>query len=147
MLMRRTRGVPLLLNQVETIYPRGIPLQLLGIIWTEAGVSQHECALKDILQLRDPAIFSILLAHHPHVWNPAADQGVRLVLAGHTHGGQIMHTKHIGAGPLRFRYWTGLYQDWESGSKLIVNNGVGDWFPLRINAPAEIVHLTLHPET
>ena len=26
---------------------------------------------------------------------------------------------------------------------LIVSNGVGNWFPLRVNAPAEIVHLTL----
>jgi len=25
----------------------------------------------------------------------------------------------------------------------VVSNGVGNWFPLRINAPAEIVHLTL----
>jgi uncharacterized protein len=140
------RGVPLLLNQVETIYPRGIPLQLLGIIWTETGIAQHDC-VQSVLRQRDPEIFSILLAHHPHAWYPAANYGVRLVLAGHTHGGQIMLTKHIGAGPLRFRYWTGLYQDWEVGSKLIVNNGVGDWFPLRVNAPAEIVHLTLHPET
>jgi predicted MPP superfamily phosphohydrolase len=70
-----------------------------------------------------------------------------LVLAGHTHGGQIMLTKNIGAGPMRFRYWTGRYYDPESESNLIVSNGVGDWFPLRINAPAEIVHLTLHPET
>jgi uncharacterized protein len=140
------RGVPLLLNQVETIYPRGIPLQLLGIIWTETGIAQHDC-VQSVLRQRDPEIFSILVAHHPHAWYPAANYGVRLVLAGHTHGGQIMLTKHIGAGPLRFRYWTGLYQDWEVGSKLIVSNGVGDWFPLRINAPAEIVHLTLHPET
>ena len=140
------RDVPLLLNQVQTIYPRGIPLQLLGIIWTETGIAQHEC-VQSVLRQRDPEIFSILLAHHPHAWYPAANEGVRLVLAGHTHGGQIMLTKHIGAGPLRFRYWTGLYQDWEVGSKLIVNNGVGDWFPLRVNAPAEIVHITLHPET
>jgi len=26
---------------------------------------------------------------------------------------------------------------------MIVSNGVGNWFPLRINAPAEIVHITL----
>ena len=33
------RGVPLLLNQVQTIRPRGIPVQLLGIIWTDHGAS------------------------------------------------------------------------------------------------------------
>jgi predicted MPP superfamily phosphohydrolase len=56
-----------------------------------------------------------------------------------------MLTSRIGAGPLRFRYWSGLYQQDHPGSNLIVSNGVGDWFPLRINAPAEIVHVTLHP--
>ena len=28
-------------------------------------------------------------------------------------------------------------------SRLVVSNGVGNWFPLRTHAPAEIVHLTL----
>jgi hypothetical protein len=84
-----------------------------------------------------------LLAHHPHAWDVAAENGVPLVLSGHTHGGQIMLTKRIGAGPLRFRYWSGLYE--KPGSRLIVSNGVGDWFPLRVNAPAEIVHITMHP--
>lgn len=138
------RGVPLLLNQVQTIRPRGIPIQLLGIIWTDHGAPQHD-AVRTVLDLRDPTLFPILLAHHPHAWDVAADNGVPLVLAGHTHGGQIMFTKHIGAGPLRFRYWSGLYQEQHPGSSLIVSNGVGDWFPLRINAPAEIVHITIHP--
>ena len=64
-----------------------------------------------------------------------------LTLAGHTHGGQIMLTDHIGGGPIRFRYWTGLYR--KGDCQLFVNNGVGNWFPLRFNAPAEIVKLTL----
>jgi predicted MPP superfamily phosphohydrolase len=66
-----------------------------------------------------------------------------LVLSGHTHGGQIMLNKTIGLGPLRFRYWSGLYE--KPNSKLIVSNGVGNWFPLRVNAPAEILKITLHP--
>jgi len=40
-----------------------------------------------------------------------------------------------------FRYWSGLYE--RGRTKLIVSNGVGNWFPLRVNAPAEMVHLTL----
>jgi hypothetical protein len=140
------RGVPLLLNQALTLAPRGIPIQLLGTIWTTNGAEQH-AAVRETLAKRDPDLFPILLVHHPHAWDLAATNGVPLVLAGHTHGGQIMLTPHIGAGPLRFRYWSGLYQKDHGGSNLIVSNGVGDWFPLRINAPAEIVHLTLHPGT
>jgi predicted MPP superfamily phosphohydrolase len=42
---------------------------------------------------------------------------------------------------MRFRYISGLYE--KPGKKLFVSNGVGNWFPLRIGAPAEIIHLTL----
>jgi len=90
---------------------------------------------------RQAGAFPILLAHHPHAFDRAAAAGLPLVLSGHTHGGQLMLTKNIGVGPLRFRYWSGIYE--KPGSKLFVNNGVGNWFPLRINAPAEIVKLTL----
>jgi len=140
------RGVPLLLNDAVTLLPRGIPIQLLGAIWTPPGAEQH-AAVRDTLLKRDPDLFPILLVHHPHAWDLAAENGIPLVLAAHTHGGQIMLTSRIGAGPLRFRYWSGLYQKDHSASNLIVSNGVGDWFPLRINAPAEIVHVTLHPHT
>jgi predicted MPP superfamily phosphohydrolase len=43
---------------------------------------------------------------------------------------------------MRFRYLSGLYRQ-PGGRQMIVNNGVGNWFPLRINAPAEIIDLTL----
>ena len=65
-----------------------------------------------------------------------------LTLAGHTHGGQLMLTESIGAGPALFKYWSGLYR--RESSALVVSNGVGNWFPLRVNAPAEIIHITLH---
>jgi predicted MPP superfamily phosphohydrolase len=40
-----------------------------------------------------------------------------------------------------YRYWSGVYD--KPQSKLVVSNGVGNWFPLRLNAPAEIAVLTL----
>jgi hypothetical protein len=95
----------------------------------------------DLLPQRDPAAFGILIAHHPHAFDWAAEAGIPLTLCGHTHGGQLMLSPNFGVGPLLFRYWSGLYE--KGSSKLIVSNGVGNWFPLRINAPAEIVHITL----
>ena len=64
-----------------------------------------------------------------------------VMLAGLQYGGQLMLTEHIGAGPIRFKYWTGVYE--KPGSRLFVNNGVGNWFPFRMNAPQEIVEVTL----
>jgi hypothetical protein len=54
-----------------------------------------------------------------------------------------MLTDYVGFGPLMFRYWSGLYRK-PDGTALVVSNGVGNWLPLRLNAPAEIIHLTLH---
>ena len=80
------------------------------------------------------------MAHHPHAFDLAAEAKIPLTLSGHTHGGQIMPAGR-GFGQMMYRYWSGLYD--KGPSKLIVSNGVGNWFPLRINAPAEIVEITL----
>ncbi len=47
----------------------------------------------------------------------------------------------LGAGSAMFRYWSGLYQN--NSRAVVVSNGTGNWFPVRMNAPAEIIHLTL----
>ena len=133
-------GIALLRNQAVTIQIRGVAVQILGVIWNR---SEQEMA-KDIdamAMLRDPDAFPILLAHHPHVFDRAVEHGFPLTLAGHTHGGQFMLNREIGAGPAMFRYWSGLYQ--QGKQALVVSNGAGNWFPLRVNSPAEIVHLTL----
>jgi uncharacterized protein len=98
-------------------------------------------AVADVLRHRDPDAFPILLAHHPHAFDPAIKAGLPLTLSGHTHGGLVMLDQHEGVGPILFRYWSGLYT--RGSSQLVVSNGVGNWFPLRVQAPAEIVHLTL----
>jgi predicted MPP superfamily phosphohydrolase len=119
---------------------RDFPVQFLGLPWNltdPANAASLDC-LRPLIR---PDAFPILLAHHPHAFDPAAMAGIPLTLSGHTHGGQIMLTDNIGAGPVRFRYVSGHYQKF--GSSLIVNNGIGNWFPLRLNAPAEIVHITL----
>ena len=135
-------GLNLLINQAATLRPRGVPIQILGMKWGPEASDQSN-DVRNIQALRDPEAFPIMLAHHPHTWDPAAAHGIPLVISGHTHGGQIMLTDSIGGGPLRFRYWSGVYQ--RPGSTLLVSNGVGNWFPLRVNAPAEINHITLHP--
>ncbi len=117
------------------------PVQFLGLPWNFTDASTSE-AVHFLKPLENPEAFPILLAHHPHAFDAAAAEQFPLTLAGHTHGGQIMLTDQFGAGSLRFRYTSGLYR--KANSILIVNNGLGNWFPLRVHAPAEIVHLTLH---
>lgn len=159
----RDAGLPLLLDEARTlrIPGRATPVQFLGTTWGElkSGIELHrhgeergwwfreysnearDDSVRRVAALRDPIAFPILLAHHPHAFDAAAVAGLPLVLSGHTHGGQIMLTHNIGAGPLRFRYWSGLYQ--KPGSQMFISNGIGSWFPLRVNAPSEIVKITL----
>lgn len=136
----RDGGIALLRNQAATVRVRGVPVQLLGIVWNH---SEQEMArsVEAVAGLRDSDAFPILLAHHPHAFERAAELGLPLTLAGHTHGGQLMLTPELGPGPAMFRYWSGLYQN--NNRAVVVSNGTGNWFPVRVNAPAEIIHLTL----
>lgn len=141
----RASGIPFLLDESTIVNVRGFPVQLLGLRWTRVYGDGRDAAIgtevKKLLEQRNAGAFPILLAHHPHAFDAAAESGMPLTLSGHTHGGQLMLNEQLGFGPALFRYWSGLYE--RGASKLIVSNGVGNWFPLRVNAPAEIVHLTL----
>jgi predicted MPP superfamily phosphohydrolase len=148
---RRTRaaGLRLLVNESAVASVRGTPVQLLGLRWGARDLHAHDPAsrgdraiadsMRELLPQRQAGVFPILLAHHPHAFDYAAD--IPLTLAGHTHGGQLMVTQNLGFGPMLYRYWSGLYRDGERA--LVVSNGTGNWFPLRTRAPAEIIHLTL----
>jgi predicted MPP superfamily phosphohydrolase len=141
----RASGVPFLLNETTGLEVRGYPVQLLGVRWdhdrTRGSASQIAESVKGVAAQRQADAFPILLAHHPHAFDAAVEAGLPLTLSGHTHGGQIMLNEQVGFGPAMFRYWSGLYT--QGNSRMIVSNGVGNWFPVRVNAPAEIVHLTL----
>ena len=123
-------GFPILRGGKKTFEIRGEKVQIVGAPWgrTTAGA-----------EVPDPDAYPILLAHHPHVFDHA--DGFGLVLSGHTHGGQLMLNEQLGAGPVLFRYWSGLYTS--NARSLVVNNGIGHWFPLRTAAPAEVIKLTL----
>jgi predicted MPP superfamily phosphohydrolase len=137
-------GVSFLLDESAIVTIRGVPVQLLGLSWTWARENRDAAiaaSVRRLLSQRQLETFPILLAHHPHAFDAAAEASLPLTLSGHTHGGQLMLNEQFGFGPALFRYWSGLYS--RGASRLIVSNGVGNWFPLRVRAPAELVHLTL----
>lgn len=142
----RDAGFRLLLNESEIVNLRGVPVRVAGICWGQEGerfgsmFREHTNEVNGQVAMDDG--FRILLAHHPEAYDVARGT-FPLTLAGHTHGGQLMLTRNLGPGPLMFKYWSGLYRNAEDDSALVVSNGVGNWFPLRMNAPAEIVLVTL----
>jgi predicted MPP superfamily phosphohydrolase len=144
----KASGVPLLLDESAVANVRGWPVQLFGLSWVGTGTGNN--LLRDqttalqmhrLMKQRQPDAFPILLAHHPHAFDAAVKADLPLTLAGHTHGGYAMLDGQHGLGPALFRYWSGLYT--QGRSQMIVSNGIGNMFPIRINAPAELVHVTL----
>lgn len=138
--MTRQAGLNMLIGQQTVFKHNGAAVQLLGIPWSRSPAMMR-LEVEQIDRLRRPDAFPILLAHHPHAFDTAAEADFPLTLSGHTHGGQLMLTSQFGAGNLLFHYTSGLYR--QGKNLLVVSNGTGNWLPLRINAPAEILHLTL----
>ncbi|MDZ7413856.1 MAG: metallophosphoesterase [candidate division KSB1 bacterium] len=91
--------------------------------------------------------FTLLLAHSPDMVRPAEDLGIDLVLAGHTHGGQVrlplvgaLYTQTL----LGRRYAAGLFSF--GTTKLYVNRGIGNAFvPFRFLCRPEITVIHLLP--
>jgi uncharacterized protein len=88
----------------------------------------------------------ILLAHSPHPYSEAVKQGVDLMLAGHTHAGQVRipflgapYVPSMGFFP---RYDYGLYSS--GPTSMIVSGGLGEsGLPIRFNIRPEISLITL----
>lgn len=161
------RGCRILRGQAQVVEMRGARLNLIGVDY------QRQVRGRDPEEYRDrflPGIETlvrrdmpnILLTHNPNPFLRAADLGIELTLAGHTHGGQVqVEILDSRWSPARFitRFISGLY-DLPSGVSpagstgrwspvagrclLYVSRGIGTIaMPIRIGAPPEISLLTL----
>lgn len=133
----------LLRNRTETLHIDGAPFNVIGMDFTRDKTHYLERALKSA----DKEGFNLLLCHHPDFFTHAKRFGIDLMLAGHTHGGQIaLHFGGLDFYPidLFYKYPRGLYEEGESQSqKLYVNLGIGiTATPLR-TVQAEIALITL----
>ncbi len=143
-------GLDLLINEHRVIEHGGARLVVGGIDYSHRArhLARFTRRAFDAAPRHDADTMRLLLAHHPDAFDPARDeQGVRLTLAGHTHGGQVVLAEgprvgRVTLGAMNFRYAHGLYS--RDDHHLHVTSGIGAWFPWRYRCPAEIVALTLH---
>jgi predicted MPP superfamily phosphohydrolase len=91
-----------------------------------------------------PDAFTVLMSHRPSVMPFAAARDVDLVLAGHTHGGQLAvgGTSLLELNGATNWAW-GVYR--HEGTVMHVTCGLGQWFPFRLGCPPEMVLLELQP--
>ncbi len=83
---------------------------------------------------------TVLLSHTPWQAEAAAKAGAGLMLAAHTHGGQIWPFNYLSA--TRYPLQAGWYE--VDGMPVIVCRGTGTWGPrMRLWRPSEILRVTL----
>ena len=132
-------GVPVLANSARML-PHGEGVWLLGtdsmLAFGSRGPGAHDIrAAMAPLHGDAPAI---LLAHEPDLF-PMVPGRIGLMLAGHTHGGQVRMLGHSAIVPSRYgnRYAYGLVQ--EAGHAMVVSGGLGcSMMPVRFGVPPEL---------
>jgi uncharacterized protein len=136
--LRRHTDWRLLRDEVAVVDAGGTRLWLAGL--EDRPEAQKTDALPGLLAELPPDAPAILLAHRPSVFPAAAAAGVRLTLAGHTHGGQLalpglprLNVAHL----LGTRFDVGTFT--RGGSVLHVSRGIGtSGQRIRIGVPCEI---------
>ena len=134
-------GIKVLEDEVVQLNARGTTLWLAGLadLWTRP---QHIAETINKVPEGAPVI---ALTHNPDIF-PQVSQRVPLLLAGHTHGGQVrfpligsvVHSSKLGK-----RYESGHV--FENNHHLFVTTGIGtSIMPVRFGVPPEIVLLTVN---
>ncbi len=158
----REKGMRLLRASSAVIEHNGGRFNLLGVDYQRDHMvsgehTRPELMLREIEALVRRDMPNILLSHNPNSFRRAAELGIELSLAGHTHGGQIKFEivdHSVSPARLITPFVAGLYRLPMNGgatagngsrkAALYVNRGLGTFgFPVRIGVPPEITLLTL----
>ena len=128
-------GIPFLRGRARQLRFGGSILNLAGVDYQQVG--DRPAYLRGAARLIVPGACNILLSHNPDVFPTAAGQGWNLMLAGHTHGGQVnVEIFDRSINPARFftPYVYGLFRS--GASAAYVTRGIGTLgIPARIGAP------------
>jgi len=138
-------GVRILDNQAEKYLINSQHIWIVGVDDPHLHKDRLNQALEKVDDLVN-LVPKILLAHSPNIYPEAIEKKIDLVLAGHTHGGQV-RIPFIGAA---IAPGQGLLPQWDyglfkkDGTTMIISCGLGESdLPIRFNIKPEIVRVTL----
>ncbi len=119
-------AVQLLDNEVKTLTINGQSISLIGV--RSDGDANAE-VLNNLSPQVPPSALKLLIYHPPDFATEAADAGIDLVLAGHTHGGQIalpFYGALFTASRYGNKYAAGLYNiGGPNQTQMYVTRGLG----------------------
>lgn len=133
-------GVHLLVNQNALVRP---DLALVGLDDPYSGTARPDAAMADLPK----GVYTIALFHSPKYLDVIAGR-VNLVLAGHTHGGQVRipFIRPLWLPRGCGRYVAGWYE--EDGTKMYVTRGLGtSILPIRFLCRPELTFITIEPRS
>lgn len=132
-------GFTLLSNEGTTVsLPEGQQIFIGGIDDYLLGTPD---VLQVLSQMDDSSSYKIILVHEPDAADELADSSADLILAGHSHGGQVRIPFSKGIrNVMAEKYTEGFYSiNEDSGLQLYVNTGIGtSHLPIRFMVPPEI---------
>ena len=102
---------------------------------------RDRAALEKILEGADKERPIIVLDHQPNAIDEAAENGVDLLLSGHTHNGQLFPFNYI-VGLANHTHY-GIVEDGTFNA--VVSSGIGTWkYPVRTGSSSEIVRIRIN---
>lgn len=143
-------GIPLLQDENVIIPAKGsLSAAITGVTEVYSKNSNPQVVDSLARDVKDAGL-KIFASHqvNDHLIASAKAHGFDMILAGHTHGGQIrvpFMGMEFSAAERETKYVSGLYR--EGDLPVIINNGLGFTLgPIRYNAPAEITVIELQPK-
>ncbi|MBO7318744.1 MAG: metallophosphoesterase, partial [Clostridia bacterium] len=146
-------GVVILENDVLTVGCENAYIEVIGLedpTFSVSGSTETEAeVVADKLRklTGSEKDFTLLLSHKPEFFDIYVENGIDLVLSGHTHGGQFI-IPFIGG---LIAPGQGFFPEFDSGffekegTKMIVSRGLGNSIiPLRVNNRPEVILIELH---
>lgn len=135
-------GATVLRNTWATVRTRGATLYLVGVDDPHRGRDDLHRALAGL----PPTGPRLLLSHSPDILPQAIACGLRAIVAGHTHGGQVvlpLAGALTTATRVRLPRPSGLMR-WREAT-IYVSRGVHGAIPFRLNCPPEVALIELRP--